>query len=120
MLFAVTLFQHSLETLRVEDLSTIWRHFPRDMIMLMHHIFDVFNLIVTLRVFFHDPSTYSSSTSSTPPYGPPPPPPDSPPHESVAPSIDPLSSPPHVFEPTSTLLAQIVTLQSELIYVLRQ
>jgi hypothetical protein len=38
------------DILRVEDLSTTWRHFPHDMTMLMHHIVGVINLIDTLRV----------------------------------------------------------------------
>jgi hypothetical protein len=78
------------DILWVEDLSTTWRHFPRDMMMLMHHIVGVINLIDMLRGGAHDPTTSSSSTepstSSTPPHGPPPPP-DSPPHESAATSI---------------------------------
>jgi hypothetical protein len=88
------------DILWVEDLSTIWRHFHWDMMMLMHHIFGSINLIETLRGVSHDPTTSSSltelSTSSTPPHGPPPPP-NSPPRDLDAPSTNPLDSPPHVF-----------------------
>jgi len=94
------------DILWVEELSTIWRCFPRDMRMLMHHIVSVINLIDMLRGGSHDPTTSSSSvepsTSSTPPHSPPYPPSNSPLHESVAASTDPLTSPPHVSEPTST------------------
>jgi hypothetical protein len=42
------------DILQVEELSTTWRCFPRDMTMLMHHIVCVVNLIDTLRVLnFH-------------------------------------------------------------------
>jgi len=101
------------DILRVEGLSTTWRCLPCDMMMLMHHIFGVINLIHTLRDGAHDPTTSSSSakssTSFAPPHGPPSSP-DSPPHESIATSIDHPSTyddpPPlvflaHVYEPVS-------------------
>jgi hypothetical protein len=71
------------DILHVDDLSTIWRHFPFDMMMLMHHIVGSASLINMFRVGAHDPTTSISlaeqSTSSTPPHGPPPP--SSPPHD---------------------------------------
>jgi hypothetical protein len=77
------------DILRVDALSTTWRHFPHYMTMFMHHIVGAVNLIDTLRDGARDHTTSSSSTkpstSSTPPHDPPP---HSPPHKSVVASTD--------------------------------
>jgi hypothetical protein len=50
------------DILHVEHISTTWRCFPRDMMMLMCHIVGSINLIDMLRGGAHDPTTSSSST----------------------------------------------------------
>jgi hypothetical protein len=58
------------DILWAQDLSTIWRSLPRDMTLLMCHIFEATNLIETFMGVSHDPTPSSSliepSTSSNP------------------------------------------------------